>query len=263
MISVKEIQISSQYSVDFIYGKIVLEDTREDISEYRFNLYRSNNADDGYIAIKSDLNDFTFQDYGVNLRNISIHYYYKVEIIHKASGKANWSEPVHFQAVEQDAIAFYLNEVYRTQMEYVVGNRKMILLSRKHEGQLCNSCYDPIRKRSQSVSCPVCYNTTYVGGYYKPVVINMVLMNAAANTQEFSVDAVGEKKTPITMWTANYPLIQIDDILVDIHNNRYIVMGWQPSYKNEYLIRQTIQVGMVEKSSVVYNIPVDANALKV
>ncbi|MDF2841737.1 MAG: hypothetical protein K0R00_163 [Herbinix sp.] len=262
MISIKEIQLSSQYGVDFIYGKIILNDTSEDIAAYKIDLYKSNNSTDNFSLLKTDITKMTFLDYGVNLKNLSTHYFYKAEITLRQTGEAHFSEVFSLENMEPDKEAYYLIELYKIHLETAINNRKMILLSRKHEGQHCTVCYDDVRKKSQLADCNFCFGTNYTGGYYEPQIIQTVFLNAPGQMQDFSMSGVGEKKAPISLWTINYPLIQNDDILIDINNNRYIVNSWQPSYKNFYLIRQTVQATMAPKTSIIYNIPVGLDALR-
>jgi hypothetical protein len=263
MISVKQIRLSSQFGVDFVYGKVILNDTYEDISDYQIDLYKSNHSEDGFSLIYLDIKKMSFLDYGVNLRTLSVKYFYKVKITHKPSGEISWSDVYELDKNEPDNEAFYLIEVYKMHLDRVINNHRMILLNRKHSGQICSVCYDDVRQRSQSASCKSCFNTKYVGGYYEPQIIQVSYFNTPGHMEDFNPYDVGEKKTPLTMWTTNYPLIKIDDILVDNQNNRYVVTSWQPSTKNSYLIRQTVQMMMVPKSSIVYDIPINIDALKV
>lgn len=261
MINIREIKLSTQYGNDFIAGQIIIDDTTEDISVYSMELFRSPNTDSGFISLGL-VDDFSFKDYGVNLRTIAIEYFYKVKITDKSSGKTYESNVFSVKSKEPDDQAFYLNEIYRMHLDVVIDNRKLFLLSKKHEGQVCPTCYDPVRNRSQSAECPDCFNTKYVGGYYKPQVIDAVFANAPGHMEGFDISDVGEKKSPIMLWTANYPLVRIGDILVDHFNNRYVVTSWQPSYKTNYLIRQTLQVSMVQKNNIIYDVPVDTSLLE-
>lgn len=261
MINVKEILLSAQYSVDFIFGRIVLNDTNEDISDYQIDLYKSDHPADEFTLLRKDMDKLTFLDYGVNLKTLSLHYYYKVIITERSSGDKYESEVFAIETREPDAEAFYLMDVYRNYLEATIDNPRMVLLGQRHEGQRC-TCYNPIRKSSQSPNCNICFGTTYTGGYYPPEVIRVSFANAPGQFQEFNQVDVGEKKTPLMLWTTNFPLIQNEDILVDVYNNRYRVTSWQPSYKRMYLIRQTIQLVMIPKSHQIYALPINLNALK-
>ena len=162
MLSIKDIQITSRYSVDFLYIKIFLTDSVEDISNYTFNLYRSNNDEDYFELVGADLVDFEFLDYSVNLRDISTQYYYKVKIMHKDTFETYESDVFRYTGGELDTEGYYLVEVSKMQLEVVVDNQEMILLSKRQSGSLCPHCYDDIRRKPQN-NCETCYNTNYVG----------------------------------------------------------------------------------------------------
>lgn len=261
MISVKEIKLSSQFSVDFIYVQVILNDTSEMISDYRVDLFKSNNENDNFTILTRDMEELNYMDYSVNLRTLSTKYFYKAEITSRVTGQTAMSEVFMHEGKEPDNEAYYLSEIAKMHLDVSINNEKMILLNRKHSGQLCPYCYDDVRKRSQISNCKVCFGTKYKGGYYEPQTLKVCFLNPSGQVQDFSPYGVGDKKTPIGLWTSNFPLVQNDDILVDINNNRYVVTNWQPSYKNFYLIRQTVQVMMLPKSNLAYEISVDINLL--
>jgi hypothetical protein len=132
----------------------------------------------------------------------------------------------------------------------------MFLLQRKHNGQLCPLCYDKIRKRASDSNCSVCYSTKYVGGYYSPVTIYTSLLNSAGKTNEFTINKDSESLAPIQLWISNFPLIRVNDVLVDRNNDRFIVTNWQPTYKDYYLIKQIVQVQKIPKADIVYTFPI-------
>lgn len=53
-------------------------------------------------------------------------------------------------------------------MERGSGNKGW-LLKRKTFGQLCPTCLDPATNEATDGSCPDCFGTSYLGGYYAPV----------------------------------------------------------------------------------------------
>ncbi|MCX8074094.1 MAG: hypothetical protein N2749_00710 [Clostridia bacterium] len=256
MLCVDKIKIDDQYGVDFLEISFTLKDSTEDITEYQFNILRSNNSDDEYFVIATDIKDFVYKDNSVNLYNTMIKYYYKIEIINKVTGEKILSDPKIYTGREPDQYAEALIEINNIYLDNVIDNEEVYLLKRKRTGKLCD-CYDDVRGRSRIINCPNCYGTKYVGGYYKPQKLKVAYYNSVGKLPRFEINDTGESDSSIQLWTSNYPVIQNDDIIIDRNNNRYIINNWQPTYKNFYLVKQVFQMQKLPKSNIIYKFPVE------
>lgn len=258
MIKVNDITVTDQFGSDYLYVKFSINDTIEDLSKFQFNIYRSNTPEEGFEIIDEGIIDFFYVDNDVNLYDTSIDYYYKIEIVDTTTNRKEMSDIIGtYKGREGDQYASYLVSVYNTYLDAAINNSEMILLPKKHFGNVCNDCYDEIRERCKNPNCMTCYGTRFVGGYFSPQKIKVSFFNSPALVEKFNLTDVGEDQTPIQFWTSNYPVIQINDILVDINNNRYIVVSWQPTYKNFYLVKQIVGIQRLPKSNVIYKIPVN------
>jgi hypothetical protein len=256
MIKVDSIKIMDSFSLDYVLINFTIEDTTEDVNGYSFNIYRSNDEEDGYELISTDVIDFSFIDYNVNLYNNAIKFYYKVEVVNRLTGEKLMSEiRSEYKGRQRDNTAQAIIENYNIYLNNVLGVDDVYLLKKKRFGTYC-SCYDDIRGRSNNSKCHLCYSTKYAGGYFAPKVMKVSVVNSPGKAETFDITETSEQTAPIQMWTANYPLIQIGDVIVDSNNDRYVVAGWQPTYKNYMLIRQTIDLQKLPKSDVTYLIPV-------
>jgi hypothetical protein len=257
MVDIASISVSDQFGLDSLVIDFTIKDTREDLSNYRFDLYKSNHQTEPYFVIAADITTFNYRDFDVNLYNISINFYYKVKVTDKTTGDSVLSETYgEYKQARADVNALAILEIHNIYLDNVVGN-KMILLKKKRTGQVC-SCFDDVRRRSNPVFCSICYGTKYTGGYYSPFTVPVNFLNPPTKVEYFAPNDVGEwEGTPLQLWTQNYPLIQIQDIMVDYNNNiRYVVTNSHPSYMNFYLIRQTVQVQRLPDSNVVYQYPI-------
>ena len=71
--------------------------------------------------------------------------------------------------------------------------------------------------------------------------------------EDMDIKGTFKENSPRQFWTSNYPLIQEGDIIVDtLTSDKYTVTSWQPSYKNGFLIRQTVQMTRLPEASI-YN----------
>jgi hypothetical protein len=255
MLQIKELKISDKFGIDFLNITFSIQETSEDITKYRFDLLRSYHYIEEYEIIASDIKDFNYADNTVNLYNIAIKYYYKVQITNIETNEVSLSDPVQFSVNEPDEYAIALVSQYNLYLETAINNESMLLLKKKHSGEIC-SCYDDVRGRNRVANCEICYNAKYVGGYYSPQELRVAYFNSPSRIEKFDVADVGEDETPIQLWTSGYPLIQVGDLFVDKNNARYIVMSWQPTYKNFYLLKQVVQIQRVPRSNVIYKIPI-------
>jgi hypothetical protein len=87
MLKLKDIDVLTDFKEDYLLVKFDFEPTRQAISNYSFNIYRSNLPDSDYELIEENINPFEYIDYTVNLSKSSAVYFYKIEIINKLTGE--------------------------------------------------------------------------------------------------------------------------------------------------------------------------------
>lgn len=232
-----------------------VEDTREDLSKYSFNVYRSNIGTD-FECIAQNVGHYYYEDYDVNLYNGNIKYFYKIEIVNNDTGERLLSDKVSIFGVEEpDNYGFAIAEIEQRYLQYVVNQKQMILLKKKYFGQLC-TCFDEVRTQPNP-KCKCCFGTRYVGGYSTPVPI---MVNYQAPEQA-SVDVgiqdqdnLGE--APVQLWASSFPPISVGDILVDHHNERYRVVSVVSTTKRHFIIRQVLTIAKIQPTDIVYRIPI-------
>jgi len=255
MIYIKDILVSDKLGLDSLYVEFSINDTHDNLDNYIFDIYKSNHQTGAYTLLVSDIKDFSHRDMLVNLYDVSINYYYKIKVTDKLTSESILHDIYgEYKGRKPDLEAQAIVEIHTIYLKNII-TEKLKLLKRKKIGQLC-TCFDDVRRRSNPVSCEICYGTKYVGGYYSAYEIFVNYFNASNVSENFTVSDVGEIDSPLQLWTLNYPFIQINDILVSQDNTRYIVANCQPSHKNFYLIRQTLQIHRLPKSNIVYKVTV-------
>lgn len=252
MLTIKNFIVYPCFSLDFLYLTFDIEDTTENLNNYQFNIYRSEGSDD-FILLDTDLTEFYYIDKTVNLYKSDITYVYKLEIKDKQNGQITYMTTQ--MQPKPDLYAQAIISSYEIYLKNVI-NQEMLLLKRKKSGQLC-FCYDDIRKRSTVVDCQVCYNTTYIGGYYNPQKIYVNIITPKLIVEQFSpIEQVTENNI-LQLWTLGFPPISINDVLIDRLNNRYIVISCQQTYKNNYILRQQLQIQKIPQSNIIYKLPIN------
>lgn len=255
MIRFKELKASNRLSTDFVNIKFSIEDTVEDLTNYRFDLLRGHAESDTFKTIMTGIQGFECNDYSVNLLNTEIRNLYKIRAFDFKNDEELISDIIEAPPYEEDNYSFFFDNLYSQYLD-VIGNCELYLLKRMRTGELCE-CHDEIRGSRNPDKCKICFGTGYRGGFYPPMKIKVVYLNAPSKMEEMSLHGSFEGDSTLQFWTVNYPVIQENDIVLNsVSGDRFTVTNWQPSYKNGFLIRQTVQVDKLPETSIFYKIPV-------
>lgn len=133
---------------------------------------------------------------------------------------------------------------------------EVVALKRRRWGPRCPKCYDPYTQMSARGACTTCYGTSFVGGYFAPVVTlsrRPVLPDRTEVRQEGNTDiAVGR------VILLDIPKLEKDDLLVYVRDNRrFIVEQVQPTEIKTVSVYQNVEVSELARSDVAYRLPVD------
>lgn len=254
MIQVTHIDVVHGLSREYLLVQFRIADTTQ-LSGYSFNLYRSNSPEAEFSLIRRDVQNFSHKDYGVNLQNTSVRYYYKVGIVDSAGVESVATIVGHAFAEPLDDLAFAILDQHNTFLE-VVGNQKIHVFLKRRFGQRCILCWDDIRSQSKSESCTACFGTGYDGGYYPPIEVACNYTGARDGSQQH-IDAadVGEIGGQLQLWIPNYPLVSPSDVLADIRGGRFVIVNVQPTYKGWVVLRQVLSVQKLPATHILYKLP--------
>jgi hypothetical protein len=132
------------------------------------------------------------------------------------------------------------------------------VLKRRHFGNRCPVCYEPITKSSLVSNCRSCYGTGWEGGYFPPVGTLMRITEGATQSQ-----IEPEGKTRLTRARAefvDYPRLEEDDVLVELDSNRrWMVDGTDDRNLRRRRVTQHCQVMELARTSVEYRVLVPAD----
>lgn len=255
MITIKEIQANPSYELDYIDICFSINDTTEDITKYRFDLYRANYETDEFKPVFFNLKDFHFKDYSVNLRNPESIYYYKIKVINLETKEFLFSDDKHLGFVSPDIYLNYFNYIYSTYLNLVINSRDMHFLKRMHSGELCE-CYDDVYGSRKQDKCLECFGTGYKYGFYPAINIKVNFSNVQSKTEEMNITGTFEGQNSIQFWTLGFPIMSEGDMIIDsLNKKRYIVKNWQPSIKDGALIRQTVVCDDLPETNILYKVP--------
>lgn len=261
MINIKEINTQISFNLDFVFLNFSILDTTEDITKYKFDLYRSQSETTGFKMIFSNIRDFKFKDYSVNLNDPEIKYYYKIKVTNLSDGEFLFSDIQQLPSVSPDKYASYLNYIYSIYLNTVIESRDIFVLKKIRSGEQCE-CFDDVYGSRKQDKCKICFGTGYVGGYYPPEKIKVNFANTQSITESMEITGTFEQRSSLQFWTLGIPIIQENDIIIDsLTKKRYVVKNWQPSYKDGFLLRQTVIADNLAEASILNKIPLGGDFL--
>ena len=255
---------------DSAYIEWELNETRvleDKIPVYEYNIYRSQ-AESGPWDLLNDAptTDLFYLDSEIN--NFSLHrtYYYKIQ-----ANSTNLNTPEILESRPTSELSHYRGLQRRRYLEqqkikrdkrvqlFMVSSERYIL-KRKHYGERCNVCFDPVSNTSILNKCFTCYGTSFVGGYYNPI---RVLVE---NSQEQVLKEVTEhgysEIITSNILIQDVPRITRDDLVYDPINNRmWKIIGVTQTLLNKVPSSQTLNLTELSHDSIEYQISIDPNAI--
>lgn len=261
MIKIHDLRTTPNYnSVSELRLAWIISDTEEALSKYEFRIERSVDTNDNFEDIgKVSGDSFRFTDYNASGLKRNVIFYYRVTPYDKLTGHPGESkECVSNFNREEDNIAYYIRYVDNVYLDFI-NNQVGFILSRRKFGQRCPVCWDDIRKQHKKTFCPVCYGTSYVGGYHKPYQVMYNILNSPrVVTEQVTPDDRSNTQQSITAWIREYPMVGIGDIFVNDDNDRYKIVQLQTTTKNnEHILRQVMTLQKLAPTDQAYQISID------
>src|SRR5512137_317287 len=184
--------------------------------------------------------------------------YYKVECI-PPSGLSSMVDSVSAVEPQLDGKQRLLKrKILRdeTVMLQKLNGVPVAILKRKHWGTRCTKCYDKYTKESMRANCTNCYGTTFVGGYFDPII---TFAKRGTTPNNVGMTAQGKAEVAMTNVTMlDVPGVQDDDILVFLNDNRrFLVKRVLPTELKTVTVHQRLEVSELARSDVSYRVQVD------
>jgi hypothetical protein len=134
-----------------------------------------------------------------------------------------------------------------------------LLLKRKKFGQACPRCLDWDTKEITDSSCPICYGTGIVGGYYPGIEYWVTFGGGLKRRLDFKQPS-GVTSNPMEGGRViMYPHIDTRDIWVDVRTDRrWLIDSYQviASFRGLDLIAQA-KLHLIQANDIAYGVPVD------
>ena len=133
---------------------------------------------------------------------------------------------------------------------------RIAILKKKTFGPRCTYCFNPETKDTVVSSCPTCFGTSFLNGYYDPI---YTWGKLDPITVQRSLGTSGTIETGITGLTiVDYPAMVPEDVIVELQTNRrFKVQRVMTSESSRVVVHQDLQVSELSRSAVEYNIPIE------
>ncbi len=132
----------------------------------------------------------------------------------------------------------------------------LVVLKRRRWGTRCPECFDPVTRESTLEHCPVCFGTSFQGGYWAPVSIRGRKSAAPVQTQ-LTAHGDSDVKT-VTFAILDYPHVEYKDVVVDLRrNDLYEVQIVTPTELKGVTVHQALTASLLGRNSIEYRVPLD------
>lgn len=132
--------------------------------------------------------------------------------------------------------------------------------ARKKFGPRCKECYLETERKTFKSKCPSCFGTTYEGGYFAPVKIQL---NKDPQMKAIDKDAMGVNEAKAaTFVTSNQVIFEADDLLVALKktDQRFLVTQIVPVSLHDRTTSQRLVTEQLKLDNPAQLVPVDLNA---
>lgn len=242
---------------------------------YTFSVQRSGSTNGPWETLQEGvqnsfnyIDDLTVQphlpdDGKAHLYSLQREIYYKVQVI-PPSGCANGavSDP-HGLETELDPVQRGLRRRLRYDEQILFKRHngvRLAILKRRFWGVRCTECYDPTTRATTKEYCSICYGTSFVGGYWDPVVV-WGRINTPKNVQAQTTERNKKEAAPHVITLLDVPLLQDKDLIIETATNlRHEVRNQRQTELRRRAVHQQVTTSLLAHDAVEYTIPVDLRA---
>lgn len=263
MITITKLIVRS-YDLDHLDLFWEIPETTEEIEAYDFFVLRSVDGPAGPFNVIAGpfYNTFMFRDPDVQQLHRWRNYFYKIRVVHRATGNDYEYGPEWLQA-EPDRIALEIQRRESLLFQEFNG-RVAFLYPALTSGQRCPHCWDLGPKgnsigRSLHQNCQTCFDTTWVGGFATPVRLYVQIDPSPKAVQRTDLEEHHFSAT--TARTTSFPPIKPKDMLIEAENRRWLVNKVSGTEKLRSIVRQELELWELPRDDIKFRVPVNYDLL--
>lgn len=222
-------------------------------ADYDIYLERSESPEVGYSRLTKVTPSFnSYIDEDFRLFRFWKDAYVRMRIVPKGEGSEYYTEPTRLAyPPDTEALEFI------RRLEITLGNKKYgtgmacLAFLRKHGGQSCSECYDPLKRRVIKSHCSTCYTVGYEGGFYNPIPLYVAF--SPDQKQVAITDRGSESVSRHNSYTTPYPILNSGDLIYDARMLRlWTVESVSQIERRRHPVKQNLNLSEVDKSSAFY-----------
>lgn len=245
-----------------------IEDTTEDISDYRFVVLRSAGPVGQYSPVSPPLEDtYSFADTTVQWDAVSKEYYYKVRVVKNDGEYVDYPREMRAGAGQQGMLGVTIGSpgdakaremVRREWLRLHLNTGGYIVFPRRRFGTFCPECVSSgVRRKS---NCRTCYDTSYLGGFLRayeipgeetPISQQILLTGKGASDMK-----------QLEVQTPPSPKMYAGDVLVDMAGLRWEVSQITLRRHVQLPIMQHALIDLIPLSDAKYDLDADVKSLR-
>jgi hypothetical protein len=181
----------------------------------KFHVYYASGGADSFTRLTpAPIDDRFFADHGNKDYRKAKEGRYVVEAILPFSSELVRSYPTTWEYRRRDKIEKIAIEIQRR--EYMLLSKftgaKSYFLRKKTRGMRCPRCWNKTAEHIMDDHCPVCYGTSFDGGYFDPIPVYIQYDPSAANKRKAYYGSA--EPNVINAWTISMPEMSSDDIII-------------------------------------------------
>ena len=237
-------------------------ETWEPLDSYSVSIYRGTTPawhPDDYVLIASGLDPVNTNEYvdttvsGYQSYQWQDFYYTAVPINVNTGASGVVFTPTRLQA-PMNLLAKEIIRRKTVALRPDYGGAPFLILKRKKGGTRCSNCWDDTLQKRTMEACPVCFDTGWVGGYWRPITTSATMGGASRQTL---VNIFGEWEQANTFLKMGpYPVVSPQDIVIDQQNRRWRIIDIAPVEKNQFIVTQQCRMIKIHPLDVIYTYPV-------
>lgn len=220
-----------------------------------FKIFKSTSPESGFEILKTDYKKPIYVDEDVNLYDVGLRYYYKVEGYTgglKVSESKGETPRYNRRDNEANKIIHEFEVVLRA-----MGNPPVKVLLKRRAGKRCPNCWNPVTNKVRFSDCPVCHGTGISEGYHNPIDVKISRDFSQLIDYTSMLDGDKVNKSGVNAWVMNAPLVSPGDVIIDVMNQRFLVERVVQRTRSQYIIRQILDLTPLEKGHPAYTVDVD------
>jgi len=231
-----------------------IQPTNEDLDQTAVTVFRGYSSEGPFESI-ADVpgTQQYFRDSGALIRDKWREVYYKLRVT-SPDGSVDESEA--FGVASQPTLETVATR-RRTDIALRFEGVPCLIYVRRGEGERCPDCWDPVLQKVMSSTCPRCFNTGRLGGFYSPI-LTQVKINPVAKVNE-----PGDTLRQVSQTTGMcsfLPIVSPRDLIYEVNTGkRWRLVSVSPTEHHRVTIHQDLQMIELNTGDIEHKLPIPSN----